>query len=77
MRRRGRPVEHTVPPELWTFDGAFWDGDVEEWVGARRAYADAHGWPGGIIDLICQEREVRQAHGIPVPPRRVPRALRS
>lgn len=76
MKRRVRAVESTIPPELRTFTPGGWPGrsDVERfeaWCAARRTWAGANRWPGGLVALVREHVRVRrEVAGIEAAPRR-------
>lgn len=65
MKRRVREVESAIPAELQTFTPGDWPGrtDLERlgaWCAARRAWAGANGWPGGLVVLVREHVRVRR-----------------
>lgn len=66
MRRRQQDRDG-IPPHLAVFDPADWPGTSweprwREWRGARRAWHDEHGWPGGPLALMREESDTRRGH---------------
>lgn len=67
MKRRARPGD--LPEHLSTFRGDDWLGRTWDerfafWREARRAYLDAHGWPGGPLAMLRDESDLqRRRHG--------------
>ncbi len=64
MRRRRRDVDG-VPTSLVTFEEADWPGSTVEdrfrfWKAARFMWHEEHGWPGGPVELVRCQREVRR-----------------
>ena len=63
MRRRRN--DEAVPEHLERFIPADWPGHTWQvrfdfWREARRAHMDAHGWPGGPLELARGESDVRR-----------------
>jgi len=64
MRRRVR--DNGIPETLATFRADDWpavdERDAYElWRTARRAHEERHGWPGGSLDRLMVESDVRAA----------------
>lgn len=65
MRRRRRDE---VPKRLAAFDAddwpaSSWEDSLALWCEARRLWADQRGgWPGGALDLLRGESDVRRRH---------------
>ncbi len=62
MRRRTR--DDGIPSHLARFAPADWPGDAVEdafalWRAAREAHSDSYGWPGGALDRLAAESDVR------------------
>lgn len=78
MRRRTDSVVAGVPSLLVTFDPEDWSRDDRrpdeeqafaawrQWVAAREAWAEVHGWPGG--DLVLRQGGDDALRAIPDPP---------
>lgn len=55
---------------LWTFDAGDWSGTTAErvhaWCAARREWARANPWPGGVVQMIIDNQTVRRRvlHGV-------------
>lgn len=65
MKRRFREAKSEIPAELRTFTAGDWPGrtDLERlgaWCAARRVWAGANGWPGGLVDLVREHVRVRR-----------------
>lgn len=67
-RRRSDPLE-TIPADLREYRASEW-GSLREWCDARSEWAAVHGWPGGALARIRQQREIRLGSGVS-PVRRV------
>ncbi|MBC9943796.1 hypothetical protein ICL81_04550 [Leucobacter sp. cx-328] len=58
MRRKRVDGLTGVPAGLAQFDVAEWES-FDAWRDARSEWAAVHGWPGGVLAKLLQEREVR------------------
>ncbi len=80
MRRRLPPGDG-VPPHLATFTESDWPGRTWEdryrlWRAARRAWGEpGDRWPGGAVERILGEMDVRDIHWYGAPHRSRPREV--
>jgi len=65
MRRRALWAVEEPPPELLVFDPARWE--LAEWSQARRRWAGKHGWIGGSLAMLKEERATRRGEPAPAP----------
>lgn len=64
-RRRSLWAVADLPEELLTFDPDRWS--LADWSAARRRWAEKHGWFGGSLAMLREERAVRRGEPIPPP----------